>query len=233
MTRAYEDLRAFIATLQGRGLLARIKAEVDPVLEIAEITDRVSKRLGAALLFERVKGSSMPLLINAFGTEERMRLALQLDSLDDLARELDGILEMKTPEGFLEKLRMLPRLKDFANYLPKRVKDGACKEVIITKDASFDLLPAIKCWPLDGGKYITLPLVFTKDPETGTRNCGFYRMQIFDEQTAGMHWHIHHGGAGHYRKNRRLGRRTEVAVALGPDPATTLSAVMPAPEGID
>ena len=198
---AYEDLRAFIAALERQRSLKRVKVEVDPVLEIAEITDRVSKRLGPALLFERVRGSSMPLLINAFGTEERMCLALQLASLDDLARELDGILEMKTPEGFLEKLRMLPRLKEFASFLPKRVKDGPCKEVMITKDPSFDLLPIIKCWPLDGGKYITLPLVFTKDPETGTRNCGFYRMQIFDGRTVGMHWHIYHGGVGHYRKN--------------------------------
>src|SRR5574341_592957 len=146
---AYEDLRAFVAALEREGSLKRVKAEVDPVLEIAEITDRVSKRYGPALLFERVRGSSMPLLINAFGTEERVCLALQLTSLDDLASELDGILEMKTPEGFLEKLRMLPRLKDFAGFLPKRVKGGLCKEVIITKDPSFDLLPAIKCWPLD------------------------------------------------------------------------------------
>jgi 4-hydroxy-3-polyprenylbenzoate decarboxylase len=230
---AYDDLRSFIAALERHGRLKRVKAEVDPILEIAEITDRVSKRSGPALFFERVRGSSMPLLINAFGTEAQVCLALQIPSLDELAGELDGILEMKTPEGFLDKLRMLPRLKDFASFLPKRVKDGLCKEVINTSEPSLDLLPAIKCWPLDGGRYITLPLVFTKDPETGTRNCGFYRMQVFDGRTAGMHWHTHHGGAGHHRKNQRMGRRTEVAVALGPDPATTLSAVMPAPEGID
>ncbi len=230
---AYEDLRAFIAALEQRGLLKRIKTQVDPILEITEITDRVSKQLGPALLFERVKDSSMPVLINAFGSEEQMCLALQRASLDDLASELDSVTEIKPPEGFFEKLRMLPKLAEMARYLPKRVKDGPCKEVRITKEPSFDLLPTLKCWPLDGGRFVTMPLVFTKDPETGTRNCGMYRMQIFDERTAGMHWHIHHGGARHYEKNRRLGRRTEVAVAIGPDPATTLSAVIPAPDGID
>lgn len=230
---AYEDLRAFIAALEQRGLLRRIKTEVDPILEVTEITDRVSKRLGPALLFERVKGSPMPLLINAFGSEAHLCLALQRASLDELAGELDGILEIKSPEGWLEKLKMLPKLTEMASYLPKRVKDGPCKEVRITQEPSFDLLPVIKCWPLDGGRFITFPLVFTKDPDTGTRNCGMYRMQIYDERTAGMHWHIHHGGARHYEKNRRLGRRTEVAVAIGPDPATTLSAVIPAPDGID
>ncbi|MCZ7626614.1 MAG: menaquinone biosynthesis decarboxylase [Candidatus Methylomirabilota bacterium] len=230
---AYDDLRAYIAALEQRGLLKRIKTEVDPILEVTEITDRVSKRLGPALLFERVKGSSMPLLINAFGSEAHLCLALQRGSLDELAEELGGIFEIKSPEGWLEKLKMLPKLTEMASYLPKRVKDGPCKEVRITKEPSFDLLPVIKCWPLDGGRFITFPLVFTKDPETGTRNCGMYRMQIYDERTAGMHWHIHHGGARHYEKNRRSGRRTEVAVAIGPDPATTLSAVIPAPDGVD
>lgn len=229
----FQDLRNFINVLEERGELKRILVEVDPVLEITAIADRVSKRMGPALFFERVKGSKMPLLINALGTEERIKLALGVSSLEHLSQSLTDILETKTPESLLEKIRLLPRLKDLASLFPKRVKDGPCKEVIIKDNPSLEPLPILKCWPLDGGKFITLPLVFTKDPETGIRNCGIYRMQVYDEKTTGMHWHIHKGGAAHFRKYKRLKRRMDVAVAIGPDPATTFAAALPMPEGLD
>lgn len=230
---AYQDLREFIAALEARGWLKRIKVEVDPILEIAEITDRVSKRLGPALLFEKVKGSTMPVLINAFGTEERMNLALGVTSIDEIAETLSELLETKPPESLWEKIKLLPRLKDLASAFPKKVKDGSCKEVIVKDHPSLEILPILKCWPKDAGRYITFPLVFTKDPETGIRNVGTYRMQVFDEKTTAMHWHTHKGGAAHYRKAKRLKKRIEVAVALGCDPATTFAATLPLPEGVD
>lgn len=229
----FEDLRHFIEVLEERGDLKRIPVEVDPVLEITEVADRVSKNMGPALLFEKVKDSAIPLLINALGTEERIKLALGVSSLDELSESLAEVLETKTPESLIEKIRLLPRLKDLASYFPKRVKDGPCKEIIIKDNPSLDTLPIIKCWPGDGGRFITLPLVFTKEPETGVRNCGIYRMQVYDGRTTGMHWHIHKGGAAHYRKYKRSNRRMEVAVAIGPDPATTFAAAVPMPEGLD
>ncbi len=230
---ACEDLREFITLLEKKDLLRRIAAEVSPLLEITEITDRVSKRGGPALLFEKVIGSSLPLLINALGSEERICLALGINSLAKLSAEIADMVEMKTPQGFLEKLKLLPKLKDLASLFPKIVGDAPCKEVIITDNPSLDILPVLQCWPADAGRYITLPLVFTKDPETGARNCGFYRMQVFDSRTTAMHWHIHKGGAAHYRKSQRSGRRIEVAAALGPDPATTFAVTFPLPEGLD
>jgi 4-hydroxy-3-polyprenylbenzoate decarboxylase len=174
----------------------------------------------------------MPVLINAFGTEERMNLALGVKSIDEIAETLSELLETKAPESLWERIKLLPKLKNLAAAFPKRVKDGPCKEVIL-KDPSLDILPVLKCWPQDGGRYITFPLVLTKDPETGVRNCGAYRMQVFDQKTTAMHWHAHKGGAAHYRKAKRLGQRIEVAVAIGCDPATTFSATLPLPEGID
>ncbi|MBZ5671562.1 MAG: UbiD family decarboxylase, partial [Acidobacteriia bacterium] len=144
--------------------LRRIPVEVDPILEVAEITDRVSKRGGPALLFERVKGSSMPLLINAFGSPARMNLALEVKSLDELAADLQEVLELKAPEGWLAKLKLLPKLQELASAFPRIVKDGPCKEVVVRDDPSLDGIPIIKCWPQDAGRYITFPLVFTKDP---------------------------------------------------------------------
>lgn len=230
---AYQDLREFIAALEARGWLKRIRVEVDSILEIAEITDRVSKRLGPALLFEHVKGSTMPVLINAFGTEERMNLALGVTSIDEIAETLSELLETKPPESLWEKIKLLPKLKDLASAFPKKVKDGSCKEVIVKDHPSLEILPILKCWPKDAGRYITFPLVFTKDPETGIRNVGTYRMQVLDEKTTAMHWHTHKGGAAHYRKAKRLKKRIEVAVALGCDPATTFAATLPLPEGVD
>jgi 4-hydroxy-3-polyprenylbenzoate decarboxylase len=230
---AYADLREFVAALDKAGELRRIGAEVDPVLEITEVTDRVSKAGGPALLFERVKGASMPLLINAFGSAARMGLALDVPSLPALAQHLQDLLDLRPPQGLLAKLRLLPTLHELTSVFPKLVSDGPCKEVISREAPSLAALPILQCWPGDGGRYITFPLVFTKDPETGTRNCGTYRMQVYDERTTGMHWHIHKGGAAHYRKSRRAGRRIEVGVAIGADPAVCFAGTLPLPEGLD
>jgi len=231
---AYKDLRDYLSKLEKLGELARIKVPVDPNLEITEIADRVVKKGGPALLFEKVKGSPFPLVINLFGTPKRMKLALGEDDLEEIGREMVDIIEPELPTSLVDKLKALPKLKKMADFIPKRVKTGPCKEVILKGDEVNLLeLPATKCWPLDGGPFITLPLVFTKDPETGTRNCGMYRMQVFDEKTTGMHWHVHKDGARHYLKAERRGEPLEVAVALGCDPATIYAATAPLPPDID
>ncbi len=230
---AYRDLRDFIRVLEERGLLKRVKVEVDPVLEIAEINDRVVKKGGPAILFERPKGAAFPCVVNLFGSFERMRLALEVDSLDDIGKEILEFLEPEIPTNLIQKLKALPKLKRLSDFLPKYVKTGPCKEVIIKDKPSLNILPVLKTWPQDGGRFITLPLVFTKDPETGERNCGMYRMQVYDECTTGMHWHMHKDGARHYRKAEAMGKRLEVAVAIGADPAVMYSATAPLPEGID
>jgi 4-hydroxy-3-polyprenylbenzoate decarboxylase len=208
---AYKDLREWIAALERSGELKRIRAEVDPVLEVAEIADRVSKSKtpepgGPALLFENLKGhSGSKLLINQFGSEERMKMALGVDSLDEIAGRIRELLNMKSPEGFLEKLKMLPMLADMGKFFPKMVPSGPCKEVI--KKDKFSLLdfPILKCWPQDGGRFITLPCVITRDPRTGKRNVGMYRMQVYDERTTGMHWQRQKVAAEHYRERLRMG----------------------------
>ncbi len=230
---AYRDLREFLRLLEEKGLLKRIKAEVDPVLEIAEINDRVVKAGGPALLFENPKNSKFPVLVNAFGLYERMKLALEVDSLDDIGGRILEFLEPEIPTNFIEKLKALPKLKKLSDFIPKIVKSGSCKEVIIEDNPSLDIFPILKTWPDDGGKFITLPMVFTKDPDTGIRNCGMYRMHVYDSKTTGMHWHMHKDGARHYRNAERKGERLEVAVAIGSDPATMYSATAPLPEGID
>jgi len=230
---AYKDLREFIKVLEERGLLKRITVEVDPILEIAEINDRIVKRGGPALLFEKPKDSKFPCVVNLFGSFERMKLALEVKDLDDIGRRALEFLEPEIPTNIIEKLKMLPKLKRLSDFLPRYVKSGPCKEVIIKDNPSLDILPILKTWPLDGGRFITLPMVFTKDPETGVRNCGMYRMQVYDERTTGMHWHMHKDGARHYRKAEAMGKRLEVAVAIGSDPATIYSATAPLPEGID
>jgi len=230
---AYKDLRDYIKTLEGRGLLKRIKAEVDPMLEIAEINDRVVKAEGPALLFENCKNSSVPCVVNLFGSFERMKLALEVDSLDEIGKEILEFLEPEIPTNILEKLKALPKLKKLADVLPKTVKHGPCKEVIIKDNPSLDALPILKTWPEDGGPFITFPMVFTKHPETGVRNCGMYRMHVYDRQTTGMHWHMHKDGAAHYRRAEELGQRLPVAVAIGSDPAVMYSASAPLPPDID
>ena len=232
---AYSDLCDFIRTLEKEKELKRISIEVDPVLEIAEFADRSVKSGGPALLFERPKGSSIPVLINGYASMRRMELALEVDSVEDIARRIAEYLEMRMPEGFLGKLKMLPKLAEMGSFFPKMVEKGPCQEII--RSTGFSLLdyPVLKCWPEDAGRFITLPLVFSKNPDTGKRNCGMYRMQIYDDRTAGMHWQTHKQGAEHYR--RMLGQsgkdRMDVAVAIGSDPATMYSAILPLPPDLD
>jgi len=232
---AYRDLREFTAVLEKKGLLKRVSAVVDPVLEITEITDRVSKMNGPALLFEKPKGSSYPVLINAFGSFERMALALGVNELDEIGARISELLELQDmPGGLLDKLKILPRLAEVGSWAPKLVKTAPCQEVILHgKEATLDIFPILQCWPGDGGRYITLPVVFTKDPQTGGRNLGMYRLQVFDGKTTGMHWHIHKNGAENYRAHQKLGKRMDVAVSLGGDPATTYASTAPLPHGID
>jgi len=230
---AFKDLREFIDALDKRGLLKRITTPVDCELEITEITDRVSKLKGAknvALLFENVKGYDVPVLMNAFGSMERMAIAFGVEKIDDIADELREILKLPyvSLEHKLDLISIIPTAKRAINF-PKYVKD-----VIIKDQPSLDKFPILKCWPQDGGAFITLPLVFTKNPKTGKRNVGMYRLQKFDEKTTGMHWHIHKNGAENFRAHKEMGKdRIEVAVAIGTDPVLTYAATAPLPRDID
>lgn len=232
---AYKDLREFIAALEKAGELKRIPFEVDPILEITEFADRAVKRQGPALLFEKPKGHSAPVLINAFASMRRMEIALEVDSVQEIAGRITEYLQMKMPEGILGKIKMLPMLAEMGSFFPKIVGDGPCQEVV--KRDGFSLLdfPVLQCWPEDGGRYITLPMVFSKNPETGKRNCGCYRIQIYDDRTTGMHWQTHKQGAEHYRRLRAQGKtnRMEAAIAIGADPATMYSAILPLPPDLD
>ena len=239
----YADLREFVRRLEKEGELKRVKAEVDPVLEIVEVVQRAQAQPGAkgnpggmALLFERPKGSRYPLLINAFGSERRMELAFEVDKLDDVAARIRGFMDMQTPQGLFDKLKMLPKLAELGSFFPKSVKDGPCKE-IVRKGSDVNLLdfPILKCWPQDGGRFITFPLVFTKNPESGKRNVGMYRMQIYDARTTGMHWQTQKHGAEHFRRARAQNPegRIPVSVAIGSDPATTLGGILPIPPDLD
>jgi 4-hydroxy-3-polyprenylbenzoate decarboxylase len=271
---AYDDLRAWIKALDKADELKRIREPIDPILEIAEITDRVCKsgKRGPALLFENVKGyPGSRVLMNQFGSERRMKLALDVDSLDDVASRIVTLLQLKSPEGLLEKLKMLPTLAEVGRFFPRTVaaKDAPCKQVILRENFSVLDFPVLQCWPLDGGRFITLPCVITRDPKTGKRNVGMYRMQVYDGQTTGMHWQRQKVAAEHLRERLRaaavadasgdasaarvrvmaetaggttaadpqiaLGkdRRMEVAVAIGTDPATTFSAIVPAPPDVE
>ncbi len=231
---AYSDLREFIAALEKAGELKRIPFEVDPVLEIAEFADRAVKRGGPALLFEKPKGSSVPVFINGFASVRKMEIALEVSSVEEVARRIAEYLEMRMPEGLIGKLKMLPKLAEMGSFFPKVVSRGPCKDVV--KRDNFSLLdyPILQCWPKDGGRFITLPLVFTRNPDTGKRNCGMYRMHVYDERTTGMHWQTHKQGAEHYRRRLKEGsKRMDVAVAIGSDPATMYSAILPLPPDLD
>jgi 4-hydroxy-3-polyprenylbenzoate decarboxylase len=274
---AYSDLREWIKALDRAGELVRVRESVSPILEIAEITDRASKAGrkngvkgyepgGPALLFENVTDyPGARVLMNQFGSERRMKLALEVDSLDEIASRIRALLEMKAPEGILDKLKLLPMLAEFGAFFPKviKAKDAACKEVIHRGD-DIDVLefPVLQCWPGDGGRFITLPGVITRDPKTGRRNMGMYRMQVYDGQTTGMHWQRQKNAAEHLRERLRAasgnetsthvdvmaetaggttnltftritGERLEAAVAIGVDPATAFSAIVPAPPEIE
>ena len=232
----YDDLRDFIRALEKASELKRIPFEVDPYLEITEFADRSVKSGGPALLFEKPKGSDVPVLINAFASMRRMEIALEVASVEEVAAQISELLAMQKPEGLLGKLKMLPKLAELGNIFPKMVSSGPCKEVI-RRQGEFDLkyFPILHCWPQDAGRFITLPMVFSRNPDTGKRNCGCYRLQVFDGATTGMHWQTHKQGAEHYRRLRAAGgtKRMNVAVAIGADPATMYSAILPLPPDLD
>lgn len=233
---AYRDLSAFIERLREHDQLLTVEEFVDPVLEIAEITDRFSKLPGGgkALLFTNT-GTDFPVFTNAMGSDKRMALAIGVKNISEIEERIQKLLlDIREPrKGFFEKLSLLPTLSKIAGYFPSQISGkAACQEVVIT-DPDLSILPVLKTWPYDGGKFFTLPLVFTIDPETGERNVGMYRMQVFNRNTTGMHWHRHKTGANHYDKYKRLGKKMPVAVALGGDPAIIYSATAPLPENID
>lgn len=233
---AYKDLHHFIDSLEAAGQLQRIKTFVDPHLEIAEITDRVSKSPHAnkALLFENT-GTDFPLLINSMGSYKRMCLALGVETLDDCARDIENLFKLltKPKENLLDKLSLLPKLNQFASWMPKVVKGrGTCQQVIMQEPDLYKL-PVMKCWPEDGGPFITLPVIHTKDPLTGIRNVGMYRMQVFTKNMTGMHWHKHKVSARHFNEYKKIGKRMPVVVSLGGDPVYTYAATAPLPDNVD
>ena len=233
---AYRNQQEFIQALEKAGELVRIKTFVDPKLEIAEITDRVSKSGfgGKALLFENT-GYDYPVLMNAYGSEKRMCMALGVNQLNDVAREIEDLFKMLSApkENMLDKLKMLPKLGRFASWMPTVKKGtGECQETILMKP-DITRLPVITCWPQDGGPFVTLPVIHTKDPNTNARNVGMYRMQVFGPTLTGMHWHKHKVSAKHFNEYKKLNKIMPVAVALGGDPVYAYAATAPLPENVD
>ncbi|GAB3019610.1 menaquinone biosynthesis decarboxylase [Niabella terrae] len=245
---AYRNQQHFISELEKAGELIRIKSYVNPHLEIAEITDRMSKEPGGgkALLFENT-GYEFPVLMNAYGSQRRMCMALGVTDLNDVAKEIEGLFQLLSApkEHIIDKLKLLPKLGAFASWMPKVKKGrGACQEIILTEKPlasgepwgglpDLSKLPVITCWPQDGGPFITLPVIHTKDPSSGVRNVGMYRMQVFGPQLTAMHWHKHKVSAKHFEAYKKLGKRMPVAVALGGDPAYAYAATAPLPENVD
>jgi len=233
----YESLKQFVAFLEERKELVRIKEPVKADLEITEITDRVTKAGGPALLFENVikvngEKSQFPLLINTYGTWKRMAWALGVEDVEETAKEIEDLIKTQPPSGLIDKLRMLPKLAKLGSYMPKQVSKGSCQEVVMS-EPDLSMIPYLKCWPDDGGPYITFPVVITKDPDTGIRNVGTYRLQVFDKKTTGMHWQIHKGGAKHFQRYQELKKKIPVAVCLGGDPVLGYSATAPMPDNFD
>ncbi len=238
MRTHYPSLHAFIHRLEQENELVRIKEKVSPILEITEITDRFSKAPGGgkALLFENVEGSAFPVLINAYGSKKRMEMALGVEEIEEIASGLQELIDFKPPKAFTEKLAFIPKLFDLVKSIPKTYKgpDASCQEVVLTgHEVDLTRFPVLKCWPDDGGRFITLPLVYTRSPLNGKRNMGMYRMHVYDKNTTGMHWHIHKDGARHFREYKELNRKMEVAVAIGADPVVTYAATAPMPPGVD
>ena len=232
----YKNQQHFIETLEKAGELVRIKTFVDPKLEIAEITDRISKTPGGgkALLFENT-GYPFPVLMNAYGSEKRMCIALGVQHLNDITREIEGLFQMLSApkENILDKLKMLPKLGQFASWMPK-VKSGRGEcQAVVMQNPDITKLPVITCWPKDGGPFVTLPVIHTKDPNTNSRNVGMYRMQVYGPTLTGMHWHKHKVSAKHFNEYKKIGKRMPVAVALGGDPVYAYSATAPLPENVD
>jgi 4-hydroxy-3-polyprenylbenzoate decarboxylase len=233
---AFASLSDFITCLEKHGELIRIKDFVNPELEISEIADRFSKLPGGgkALLFENT-GTDFPVLINSLGSEKRICLALGVQNLDDVAADIASIMELfsEPRQTWLKKVSILPSLARFAGYLPLSTKNKPACQEIVNHNPDLSILPVLKTWPFDGGKFFTFPLVHTVDPETGNRNVGMYRMQVFNDNTTGMHWHRHKTGASHYDKYKKAGKRMPVAVALGGDPILTYCATAPLPDQLD
>jgi 4-hydroxy-3-polyprenylbenzoate decarboxylase len=232
----YKSLHHFIEKLEAENELIRIKEFVNPELEITEIADRMSKSPdgGKALLFENT-GTDFPVLINAMGSEKRMKLALEVNEFDDIGNDIEDLFkDFTSPKAnILEKLKLLPKLKNISSWMPKSVSGkGKCQEIIHT-NPDLSALPILKCWPEDGGRFITLPMVISKDPHTGIRNIGMYRMQVFEKDLTGMHWHKHKVGARHFNEYKKLGKKMPVAVAIGGDPVYTYSATAPVPDNVD
>ncbi len=232
---AYRDIREFIGALERDGELKRVVAEVDPRLEISELADRAVKSGGPALLFENPRGSAVPVLINAFASLSKMHIALEVEALDHIARRIEEYLDLGVPKGVAGKLKGLAKLAEVRNFLPRTVRSGDCQQIVRETGFSLRDYPVLTCWPRDGGPFITLPMVFSRNPTTGKRNCGTYRMQVYDERTCGMHWQTHKQGAEHYRRSVQEGGRTrmDVAVAIGSDPATMFSSILPLPPDLD
>jgi 4-hydroxy-3-polyprenylbenzoate decarboxylase len=232
---AWDGMGAFVRALEQRSELVRVRRRVDPHLEVSAIADRVMKAGGPALLFEDVGGSSFPLLINAYGSRRRMSLALGVEDLEEHARAIAELVHAQAPSSARALAELALKLPELAHVPPRSVPTGPCHDVVRTgDDVDLDALPILTCWPRDGGPFVTLPQVITRDPETGVRNVGCYRMQKLDRAHTAMHWQVHKTGARHFRRAREMGlRRLEVAVVLGGDPALAYSATAPLPDGID
>jgi 4-hydroxy-3-polyprenylbenzoate decarboxylase len=234
----YPSLREFIDRLDREGELLRIKESVSPILEITEITDRISKQLGGgkALLFENVEGSSMPVLINAFGSSKRMNMALGVHDIEDIPKRIEQYIKIPPPATLLDKVKLLPMLLQAAQFPPKLVNKAhpPCQEIVhLGDDIDLGAIPVLQCWPEDAGRFITFPIVINRSVDKKIRNVGLYRMQVYDRNTTAMHWHIHKDGAHFFHEFKKLGKRMEVAIALGADPASCYSASAPLPYGID
>ena len=228
----YRGLLEFVQVLERAGELKRITHAIRAELEVTEIADRVMKSGGPALLFENVVGKQIPLLINAFGSAKRMALALGVTDVEEIAGEIAKLIQTRPPKSFKDKFHLLGELVKLAGIPPKIVRDGPCQE-IVHREPDLNILPVLTCWPGDAGPFITLPMVFSKDPSKGTRNVGLYRMQIFDQRTTGMHWHPHKVGARHFQQQKEKTGRLDLAVCLGGDPAMIYAATAPLPDQID
>jgi 4-hydroxy-3-polyprenylbenzoate decarboxylase len=232
---AWDGTAAFVRALEERGELVHIRSRVDPHLEVSAIADRAMKSGGPALLFHDLGGSRFPLIINTFGSRSRMSLALGVDDLEQHARAIGELVRARAPSTAKELAQLALKLPELGHIPPRSVSRASAQDVVRTGDeVDLDVLPILTCWPRDGGPFITLPQVITRDPESGIRNVGCYRMQKLDRRSTAMHWQIHKTGARHFRRAKELGlRRLEVAVALGGDPALTYAATAPLPDGID